>query len=86
MRLDSVHTGLPGIMWIVVILGALIALSSTFFFRVADVRLHIILVGLLAIFISLVIFMILALDRPFRGDLGISPEPYQLVYEQTMSQ
>jgi hypothetical protein len=28
--------------------------------------------------------MILALDRPFRGDLGISADPYQLIYDQLM--
>jgi hypothetical protein len=86
MRLDTVTTGLPGIMWVVIIFGALISLISTFFFRVAEVRLHAILVGLLAAFIGIVIFMILALDRPFRGDLGISAAPYQLIYDQTMKQ
>jgi hypothetical protein len=29
--------------------------------------------------------MVLSLDRPFRGDLGISAEPYQLVYDQLMN-
>lgn len=33
MRLDVVLTGLPGLMWSVVILGALISLSASFFFR-----------------------------------------------------
>jgi hypothetical protein len=41
-------------------------------------------VTLLAMFIGLVIFMILALDRPFRGDLGVQPEPYQLIYDHLM--
>jgi hypothetical protein len=35
---------------------------------------------------GLVVFMILALDRPFRGDLGLSPAPYQLVYDQLMKE
>jgi hypothetical protein len=51
---------------------------------VEDARLHIFEVLLLAVFIGLVIFMILSLDRPFRGDLGIGAEPYQLVYDQLM--
>lgn len=85
LRLDAVHTRVPGIMWGVVIVGALIGLTTSFFFKVGDVRLHYTLVGLLAGFIGLVMFMILAFDRPFRGDLGLSPESYQLVYEQLMS-
>ena len=84
LRLDAVGTGLPKVMWAVVIIGAFISLSSSFFFKVEDVRLHILEVLLLAVFIGLVIFMILSLDRPFRGDLGIGAEPYQLVYDQLM--
>ena len=73
LRLDAVATGLPGVMWIVIVLGALISLTGTFFFKVEDVRLHTILVTLLATFIGLVIFMTLALDRPFRGRSGSAP-------------
>ena len=83
-RLDAVGTKLPAVMWTVIIIGAFISLSASFFFKVEDVRLHMIEVLLLAVFIGLVIFMILSLDRPFRGDLGIGPEPYQLVYDQLM--
>ena len=84
LRLDAVGTGLPKVMWAVIVFGAFISLSSSFFFKVEDARLHIIEVLLLAVFIGLVIFMILSLDRPFRGDLGIGAEPYQLVYDQLM--
>jgi hypothetical protein len=84
LRTDASRTALPGVLWVVIIAGAVISLSSAFFFKVEDVHLHAILVTLLAAFMGLVIFMILALDRPFRGDLGIGPEPYQLIYDQLM--
>jgi uncharacterized protein DUF4239 len=84
LRLDAVGIGLPSVMWIVILAGAAISLNAAFFFKVEDVRLHGILVTLLAMFIGLVIFMTLALDRPFRGDLGVRPEPYQLIYDQLM--
>jgi len=84
LRLDAVGTGLPSVMWAVILIGAFISLSASFFFKVEDVRLHVIEVLLLAVFIGLVIFMILALDRPFRGNLGIRADPYQLVYDQLM--
>jgi Protein of unknown function (DUF4239) len=84
LRLDAVNTGLPTVMWAVIILGAFIGLSASFFFRVEDARLQGMQVLLLSVFIGLVIFMILALDRPFRGDLGIRADPYQLVYDQLM--
>ncbi len=84
LRLDAVGTGLPSVLWAVVLAGAFICLAASFFFPVHDQRLHMALVALLALFVGIVIFVILALDRPFRGDLGISPEPYGLVYDQLM--
>lgn len=84
LRLDAVNTGLPTVMWAVIIVGAFISLSASFFFKVEDARLQGILVTLLAVFMGLVIFMIFSLDRPFRGDLGLRPAPYQLVYDQLM--
>lgn len=84
LRLDAVLTGLPGMLWWVIVIGALVSLSSTFFFQVEDARLQRIQVVLLALFIGLLIFMIFALDRPFRGDLGLGPDPYELIYDQLM--
>ena len=86
MRLDSVERKLPGILWLVIILGAFISLISAFYFPVHDERVHRVQVGLLAGFIGLVIFMILALDRPYRGDLGLKPRPYEILYKQLMEQ
>jgi len=85
MRLDAIDTGLPSVMWLVVTAGALISVTASFFFKIDDIRLHGVFVVLLAIFIGLVIFMTWALDHPFQGDLGIGPQPYQLIYEQLMN-
>jgi hypothetical protein len=85
MRIDAAaNTGLHGVLWAVVLVGAAIGLTTTFFFKVEDVRLHAAMVALLAAFIGLVIFMILAFDRPFRGDLALEPTPYQEVYDVVM--
>jgi hypothetical protein len=84
LRLDAVGTRLPGVLWFVIVAGALLSLASAFFFHVEDPRLHAIQTLLVALFIGVVIFMILALDRPFHGELGVGPESYQLVYDQLM--
>ena len=84
MRLDAVRTALPGLMWTVIFLGAGLGLAASYFFRVKDPRLHMSLVLLLTVFFAMVIFVVFAFDRPFRGDMGIESEPYQLVYDQLM--
>lgn len=84
LRVDAVGTGLSGVMWVVIIVGAVISISSCYFFRVEDARLHGILVVLLSVLIGLVICMTVVMNHPFRGDLGLSADPYQLVYDQLM--
>ena len=84
MRLDAVQTALPGLMWTVIFIGAGLGLGASYYFRVKDLHLHMALVVHLTVFFAMVIFVVFAFDRPFRGDMGIESEPYQLVYDQLM--
>ena len=84
MRLDAVEIHLPGVMWLVVLAGAAISLLSSFYFPVEDFRVHATQVALLATLIGVVIFLVVALDRPFQGQLGLRPDPFEMTYEQLM--
>lgn len=84
MRLEAVSTALPGLLWTVIFLGAALGVAGSYFFPVKDARLQRYLVVLLTTFIAMVIFVVFAFDRPFRGEMGIDAEPYQLVYDQLM--
>jgi hypothetical protein len=84
LRLDAVDTGLPGVLWMVIVAGALISMVSSFFFRVEDFRFQGLMVALLSLFVAMVIFVVFALDRPFRGDLAISSDSYSLILNQLM--
>jgi hypothetical protein len=84
LRIDSVQARLPGVLWFIIVAGALISLSSSFFFRIDNAWLQSIQIALLAAFVGLVIFLIYAFDRPFRGELGLSSDSYQVVFDQLM--
>ena len=71
-------------MWTVIFLGAGLGLGASYFFRVKDPRLHMSLVVQLDCVLCDGDFVVFAFDRPFRGDMGIKSEPYQLVYDQLM--
>ena len=86
LRLEAVEVRLPGVLWLIIIVGALLSLNTAFFFKIEDVRVQGIQVVVLASFIGLVILIILAFDRPFRGELGLRPDSYQLVYDHLMKQ
>ena len=44
-----------------------------------------VIVTLLATFVACVIFVTVAMDHPFRGDLGIPADAYQLIYDHLMN-
>lgn len=81
-RLQSVDSGLPGLLWFVVLAGALLTIGLTFFFYTENRRLHLLLTGLLSAMIGLVVFVILALDHPFSGELGVSSGSFEQVLAQ----
>jgi len=78
VRLYSATTGIPGIMWYVVLLGALLSIFLVWLFDMSLIA-EFFLGGLMSFFIGTMISLILVLDRPLRGEFGISPEVFQLL-------
>lgn len=83
-RLDTVNTRLPGVMWFVLMPGAMGCLLLCLFFRLEDARFQAMLVVGLAGFMAMVLFVIFSLDRPFQGDMAVTADSYQLIYDQLM--
>lgn len=84
LRLDAVNTGLPGVMWFVLLPGAMGCLLLSVFFRIEDVRFQAVLIAGLSGFVAMVLFVIISLDRPFQGDMAVTADSYRLIYEQLM--
>jgi hypothetical protein len=85
MRLNSVDSGLPGVLWWVMLIGTILLVVTTYFFHLSDVKLHAIMTLVMSILISLLVFLTAILDHPYRGEFSVSADPYRLVYEQLMS-
>lgn len=77
-RLNLIGTGLPAVMWNVVLLGAALVIGVTYLLQVHE-RAQYLLTGALAMFIGLVVFVIASLDRPLSGPLGIDSKPYRIL-------
>ena len=80
MRLHSVTTGIPQVLWYVVLVGALINIAIVWMFDMKIVA-HLLLGGLLVFFLGSMIFLIAAMDNPFRGEVSVSSEAFDLVYK-----
>lgn len=84
-RLASVSTGLPAVLWWVVMFGALGNIVSIWLLDM-QIHVHLILGGVLASILGLVIFSIAALDNPFRGSVSVGPGAITLVYDSLLEQ
>lgn len=84
-RLDSVTAEMPGPLWTLVIVGALICLAVTLFFHVESFSMHLSMTALFSALLGLMIYLIAVLDNPYRGKVSVTPEPLEQVYRQIMS-
>jgi hypothetical protein len=83
MRLYSVNSGIPAILWYTVAVGAFINLFLIWLFDL-PFHAHWILGGIISFYLATMISVIALLDHPLRGELGVSPEAFQLIYDQVM--
>jgi hypothetical protein len=74
---------MPRVMWYTVALGALV---NMIFLWPFDLRIgtHLLLGALVSFFTATMICLIAILDRTFKGEIGVSPEAFQLVYQQML--
>jgi hypothetical protein len=79
-RLGTAEAQVPSTLWIVVIVGTLLTIATTYVFPASAFNLT--AVGLLSLVFGLVFFFIAAMDRPFAGKESISPEPIQTTLER----
>jgi hypothetical protein len=83
-RLQSVHEGLAAPLWTVVFSGAFLSIALTWFFDMKSLSMHSWMTVIVAALLGLLIFMLGALDNPFRGDVSVGYEPFELVYQRRM--
>ncbi len=73
LRQLEVYADLPGILWAVLSVGAVVTIVSACLFGSADFKLHFIQVGVLALLLSLVLVAISDINRPFQGAVHVTP-------------
>jgi hypothetical protein len=84
MRLRSVSSGIPSSLWAVILLGGLANLGITWLMVLRSDALQLTFTSLFAALAGLLIFLVAAMDNPYRGNVSIGPEDFELVYNQLM--
>jgi len=70
-------SSLPGILWAVLISGAVVTIISACLFGSVDLKLHLIQVGMLALLVALALVAIADINRPFQGSVHVSPTGFE---------
>jgi hypothetical protein len=83
-RLKSVTGGLPVSLWVVLLLGAVINIAVSWFFHMRSQSMHFWMTVMFSGLLGLMIFLLAAMDNPFRGQISVGPEAFEMVYEQLM--
>jgi hypothetical protein len=75
-RLAALIVGIPDVMWTLVWIGATITMMLVL---LLDIRLmlHLLLSGAVAFYLGIMIFLLYALENPFRSDVGVSSDIFQ---------
>ncbi len=78
-RLLAAETTIPPIVWFVLIVGGAITIAFSSFLGASSVRMHVGMCSCLAVSGVLVLVLIIALSKPFRGDFRVSTAPFEYV-------
>jgi hypothetical protein len=84
VRIEAVDYAVPGPLWSVVLVGAVISMLGAYVFSMDSLGLHAFMTGLLAAMIGLLVFFIASTDRPYRGAAGVAPIAYEIILNDVM--
>jgi hypothetical protein len=80
-RLTVDSGGINGIMWTVLVVGGVVTIAFTYLFGFDQTLMQELMIGGLSFLIGLVLFLIMALDFPFRGSIAVQPEAFRALVE-----
>jgi len=76
-RLLQASESLSWIMWVAAIGGGIITVGMSFFLYMDRPQLQFVMTSVLSALIGMLLFIMVVLERPFLGPLGIEPEPFE---------
>jgi hypothetical protein len=83
-RIADVELALPGLLWVVLWAGAAINAILLGLIQVRRVTIHIVMAGLIALYVGLLIFEIASMDHPYSGAIAIDPSDFRILLDQVM--
>jgi len=82
MRFVAAQEGIPGVLWAVLVFGAVVTIGFTYLFGMQNTWAHRLMVMSLTAVIALVIFTIGVMEHPFSGGARLEPSAFELILER----
>ena len=80
LRTATIQSEIPSPIWWPIILGAVITIICAMLLDIENSHVHVGLNTLFGIFIGMFFFIIITLDHPFTGSMGIQPDSYMQIF------
>jgi hypothetical protein len=84
LRLNAVNSCLPSIIWLILFVGAFVNIALTWLLVSSNKKLDIALHILSGTLLGALIFLIAAMDNPFRGEYSVGAESFQALLDGVM--
>jgi hypothetical protein len=81
-RLDETGLALPVLLWVVIAIGGVLNALMISLIEARNLRIHLIMSGIIAIFVALLVFVTASLDHPYAGPVSVDPEGYSVLLDQ----
>jgi hypothetical protein len=78
-RADQSSYGIPTVEWIMLLTGGLVTIIITFFFTPDYHPVQLLMTGMVALVISMNLYLVLLFGTPFSGGLQVDDEPFVIV-------
>jgi hypothetical protein len=75
-RMILADQGMPMLEWLVLVLGGMITVVFTYFFKVDNLRLQLFMTTMLTTIIALNLYMVLMFAYPYSGDVMVEPDGF----------
>ena len=75
MRIFAGNDTVPPVIWLVLLIGGVFAVSYTFFFGMKNIRAQYLITTTLTVTVTSILFLVYVLDHPFTGTSRVSLEP-----------
>jgi hypothetical protein len=81
LRLISSQASIPLLMWTLLVAGGVLTVAFLYLFIIPNRFLQRLMIGTVSATLAFILFLILALDHPFAGDIAVDPSAYVDIIE-----